>query len=172
MNNFKTVVSITNDFIAEYPQSTAWQDSPFNWIRCLPPGSKGVIGRAIGSGLLQSNGFTVTARTNQLRVNAQGILVRIALMWEEGVLKFQNLREPDFDHVLCFGLCPNEAFAWFIPKEEVWKDGTVRTDNAGVTAQHKGADAWISINLSSVPLWLKPYGGTLDEMVKVAKTAL
>ena len=172
MTNYETVVATTNDFLNDFPQDSAWKDSPFAWIRSLPPASKGVVGRAIASSLLQANGLTVYARRTQLRVNAQGILVRVALMWKEGILKFQNVREPNFDHVLCIGLCPNEALAWLIPKDEVWQNGTVRTDRAGITAQHKGADAWLSITLNNIQPWLKQYGGTLDEMLKVAGTQL
>ena len=105
MTNYETVVATTNDFMNDFPQDSAWKDSPFAWIRSLPPASKGVVGRAVASSLLQANGLTVYARRTRLRVNAQGILVRVALMWKEGILKFQNVREPGFDHVLCIGLC-------------------------------------------------------------------
>jgi hypothetical protein len=55
--SFKTLQNITDSLIAEYPASTAWDDSPFNWIRGLPPGSKGAIGRYIGSGLYSLTGL-------------------------------------------------------------------------------------------------------------------
>ncbi len=57
--SYKTLVNITNSLIANYPASTAWNGSDFNWIRGLPPASKGAIGRDIGSGLLQAYGFTL-----------------------------------------------------------------------------------------------------------------
>lgn len=170
--SFKMLQQITDNLISEYPESQAWSDSPFSWIRHLPPGSKGVIGRHIGSGLLQSYGLTPTARTHQLRVNGQGIIVRVAMIWEKGLMKFQNIRDGNFDHVLCFGLCPHAAFAWLIPKNQIWVDHAIRTDRPGITRQHKGADAWISIDPDNVRAWLKPYGGTIEQAMTLAKKSL
>jgi len=76
------------------------------------------------------------------------------MKWEGNVIKFQNVRDIAFDHVLCFGLYPHNAFAWLIPKKEIWSNGNVRTDRAGVTSQHKGADAWINIDPKDPQPWL------------------
>jgi hypothetical protein len=170
--SFKTLVSITDSLIANYPASTAWDDSPFNWIRGLPPASKGAIGRDIGSGLLYAYGFTPGAYRYELRVNGQGVLVRVAMKWKGNIVKFQNVRDVKFDHVLCIALYPKNTYAWLIPKNEIWLNQSVRNDHSGVTRQHKGADAWIHVDPKNVQSWLKPYGGTIEEMIKVAKTAL
>lgn len=170
--SFKALEKITNSLIGSYPATQEWNDSPFNWIRGLPPASKGVVGRFTGSRLLQDYGFTVTAYRFELRVNAQSILSRMATKWEGDIVKFQNVRDIKFDHVLCLALYPKSAYAWLIPKSEIWLNGKVRADRLGVRSQHKGADAWIDVNPKSAHPWLKPYGGTIDDMIKVAKTAL
>src|ERR1700744_3120371 len=108
--SLQALETITNSLISEYPESKAWADSPFAWIRHLPPGSKGGIGRAIASGLLQGYGITATAHRHQLRVNGQGLIIRVAMMWETGIIKFQNIRDIDFDPILCFGIYPHKAF--------------------------------------------------------------
>ncbi len=170
--SFKTLENITNDLIASYPASKEWDDSPFNWIRGLPPASKGAIGRDIGSGLLYAYGFTPSSHRYELRVNGQGVVVRVAMKWKGNIVKFQNLRNNEFEHIFCIALYPKSAYAWLIPKSEVWHNDAVRNDRAGVTMQHKGADAWLSIDPKKVPEWMKPYGGTIDDMMKVAKTSL
>jgi hypothetical protein len=170
--SFKTVEKITNSLISEFPQTKEWDESPFNWIRGLPPASKGAIGRYIGSGLLQAYGFSPTTHRYELRLNGQKILARMALKWEGNIIKFQNIRDVDFNHVLCLGLYPNKAFAWLIPKNQIWLNRVVRKDRPGVTSQHKGADAWINIDPANPQSWLKVYGGTIDEMIKVAKSSL
>jgi len=168
----KTLEKITGTLKAKYPASKEWDSSEFDWIRGLPPASKGVIGRYVGYALLQHYGLTVTAYKYELRINGQGVLVRMGTKWVGNVLKFQNIRNNPFDHVLCIGLYPKSAYAWLVPKDEIWKDGVVRDDRDGVKKQHKGADAWISVDPKKVQDWLEPYGGTIDEMIKVAKTNL
>jgi hypothetical protein len=170
--SFKTLQRITDGLIADYPANSEWIDSPFNWIRGLPPASKGAIGRDIGSGLLQAYGFTPGAYRYELRVNGQGVKVKVGMKWEGDIVKFQNVRDTNFGHVLCIALYPKKAYAWLIPKAEIWLNQAVRNDRPGVTRQHKGADAWISIDRKNVPQWLKPYGGTIEEMAKVAQHAL
>jgi len=170
--SFETLEKITNSLISEYPESNAWAGSPFDWIRHLPSGSKGVIGRHIASGLLQSYGFTPTASKSHLRVNGQVILVRTAMMWQQGIIKFQNLRDSNFQHAICLGLYPRKAFAWLVPKDEIWLNGRVRKDRIGIKSQHKGADAWVQVDPENLPPWLTAYGGTSDEFVQVAERAL
>jgi hypothetical protein len=170
--SFKTLVGITDGLIAKYPATTQWVDSKFNWIRGLPPARKGAIGRDVGSALLQAYGFTPGINRYELRVNGQGVLVRIATKWEGNTVKFQNIRNIDFEHVLCIALYPKSAYAWLIPKTEIWSNNSVRSDRPGITKQHKGADAWVHVDPKTPPSWLSPLGGTIEEMIKVAKTAL
>jgi hypothetical protein len=170
--SYKALVGITDSLIPGYPASKSWDDSPFNWIRGLPPASKGAIGRDIGAGLLQQYGFTPGTYRYELRVNGQGVLVRVAMKWEGNVVKFQNIRDIQFDHVLCIALYPKGAYAWLIPKDEIWINQKVRTDRPGITRQHKGADAWITLDPKNGPTWLASYGGTIEQAMKVAKTAL
>lgn len=167
-----TLVGITNSLISRYPANTAWNGSSFNWIRSLPPASKGAIGRDIGSGLLYAYGFTPTAKRYELRVNGQSVLVRVAMKWEGNTVKFQNVRDINFDHLLAIALYPNNAYSWLIPKHEIWTNGKVRTSRQGVKAQHKGADAWIDVDPKNIQQWLKPYGGSIQDMIKVAKQEL
>lgn len=170
--SFKALVEITNSLITDYPESKAWADSPFNWIRSLPPNSKWSIGKIAICGLFQHYGLTATTYRHQIRVNATGISPKIALMWEKGVIKFQNIRDTDFDFVLCLGLYPHGAYGWLIPKDEIWVDHAIRKDRLGITSQHKGADAWVHVDPDNVQAWLQPYGGTIDEMIKVARKSL
>jgi hypothetical protein len=94
------------------------------------------------------------------------------MKWQGNSVKFQNIRDTQFEHVLCVALYPKDSYAWLIPKAEIWQNGKVRTDRTGIKPQHKGADAWITVDPKNVHTWLKPYGGTIQEMVKVAEVEL
>ncbi len=170
--SFGTLVTITNALAANYPQSAVWDDSPFKWLVSLPPGSKGAVGRNIASALLQSYGMSPGMKRFGLRVNGQDIVVKTAMLWEGEILKFQNIGDTKFDHVFCLGLFPNGAVGWLVPKDEIWADGLIQTDRPGITKQHKGADAWLNVDPSNVPEWLKPYGGTIEQVMNVAQQQL
>jgi len=170
--SFNKLVEITNSLKPNYPESAAWADSPFNWIRSLPPNNKWSIARIAICGLFQRYGITASTYRYQIRVNGNGLLQRIALMWETSEIKYQNIRDINFDFVICLALYPHSAYGWLIPKCEIWADGVIRTDNLGITSQHKGADAWVHINPENPQPWLRKYGGTIDEMIKVAQHSL
>jgi hypothetical protein len=170
--SFAALEQISNVLVSEYPESKAWNDSPFRWIRLLPPGSKHVVGRDMLTALIDFHGLTPTLYRGQVRVNGNGISVKVAMMWEEGIMKFQNIRDTEFDFVFCLALYPHKAYGWVIPKIEVWEDQAVKTRNAGITSQHKGADAWIHIDPNNVQGWLQPFGGTIDQAMEVLKKSV
>ncbi len=91
--SFNILEKISASLSAEYPEDQAWANSSFAWIRTLPPASKGTVGRNLATGLLQHYGFTVSASKHCIGVNGQRISVKTSLMWEAGVVKFQNIRD-------------------------------------------------------------------------------
>ncbi len=97
----------------------------------------------------------------------------MAMMWEAGIVKFQNIRgDADFDFLFCLALFPGKAFGWLIPKDEIRKDGIFNTANAGITDQHGGADAWIDVDPENPAPWPAAYGGTIDQARTVTKKSV
>ena len=174
MSNFDELRNIADGFLGQYPEDQAWNGSSFNWMRRLPPGSKHVVGRSMLAALLNMNGLTATlSKRGQIRVNGNGVSFKMAMMWEAGIVKFQNIRgDVDFDFLFCLALYPGKAFGWLIPKGEIWKDGKFNTANAGITAQHNGADAWIDLDPENPAPWLMGYGGTVDQAIVIARKSL
>ena len=124
--------------------------------------------------LLNMNNLTATlAKKGQIRVNGNGISFKMAMMWEAGIVKFQNIRgDADFEFLFCLALFPGKSFGWLVPKDEIWKDGEFNTANAGITDQHGGADAWLDIDPENPAAWLAPYGGTIDQAIAISKKSL
>lgn len=173
MSNIAALKNIADILLKEYPENEAWKGSSFIWIQQKGPGRKHVICRTMLAFLLNANGLTATFYKGQIRVNGNGIAVKTAMMWEEGIIKFQNIRaDVDFEFLFCFALFPQKAFGWLIPREAILKDGKFLTGKKGLDDQHEGADAWIDVDPNNPPAWLNKYGGTIDEAVAVAKTSL
>jgi hypothetical protein len=178
MKSFKMLEQLSANLSNLYPEAIkenkAWAESKFDWMRTLPPARKGAIGRDLASGLLQSYGLTCTSSRYLLRVNGQGISVKTSLMWGAGVIKFQNIRNTDYDFILCQGIYPTTSYGWLIPKKEIWVNGKLQS-RLRLTGQHGGKtgdDAWIGIDPQDPPAWIKKYGGTTDELLAIIKTEL
>ncbi len=174
MSNFDELRNIADGFSGQYPEDQAWNGSSFNWMRRLPPARKNVVVRTMLAALLNHNGLSAMLSTKrQLRLNGNSISIKMAMMWETGIVKFQNFRgDLDFDFVFCLALYPTKAFGWIIPKHEIWKDGKFNTANSGIDDQHEGADAWLDIDPTSPAAWLSAYGGTIDQAIAAAKKSL
>jgi hypothetical protein len=157
------------------PEDAAWEDSPFNWIRDYPSGTRGAIGRDLVASILSEIAPPVARDGMVLETAGKRIRVKFSMAWDSASFRFQQVRDEDFDYVFCLGLYPDAAFAWFIPKDEFYVDG-VPQERDGVTGQHGGAlgsdTRWLEVNPDSVVPWLTPYGGTLAQAETVVAASL
>jgi hypothetical protein len=146
---------------------TAWQGSPFAWIRTRPSRQRGAIGENLLSGWLAARSFNVlrSPDTEADRIiEARRVEIKFSTLWESGNYKFQQIRDQNYDMLICLGVSPFDAHCWVLSKAEVlhhWK-GT-----NDIPAQHGGAagkdTAWLTVRPESCPQWLAAYGGSLRQ---------
>jgi hypothetical protein len=162
---------------SEYPnKSEIWVGSPFEWIRSLSPRKKGSVAEKFLSFWLKEIGFTVGKTGDSdadLLVNNRRVEIKFSTLWDSGVYKFQQLRDQDYDFILCFGLSPLDAHCWLLPKKEVLYRWNLQD---GIVPQHKGATgkdtAWLSVIPDSAPEWMQKFGGQLSASKEVLKSLL
>jgi hypothetical protein len=98
-------------------------------------------------------------------INGHRVEVKFSTLWESGVYKFQQIRDQDYDLLLCLGVAPWDAGCWVIPKAVLF-DHVI-----GHTGQHTGAagtdTAWLSFPAATPRAWMRPFGGTLAEAWRV-----
>lgn len=156
----------------EYAPGTndPWLNSPFGWIQARPSRQKGAIGEALVAGWAAAKGFDVT-RTGDAEadrvINSHRVEIKYSSLWtDNGIYKFQQIRNQKYEYCLCLGVSPFDAHAWFIPKSELL--GTLRQ---GLSHQHGGAQGrdtrWLSFPASSPPAWLRPFGGRLADVARL-----
>jgi hypothetical protein len=161
---------------AKTEEDKAWEGSPFDWFRKKASSTKGKIGRDFVTSLLEASGFAVDRVGVGLEANGKTIRVKLSLMWGAGDFTFEQIRETDFDFLLCLGLYPDSSYGWLIPKSELLVDGVLQ-DREGLKGQHGGQDDpndfWITaVNAQNPYRWLEPYGGTTDVLIDVIKSSL
>jgi len=162
------VGSIAQTLEVEYVASDGlqWAESPFGWIKTRPARQIGAIGERIVSKWALSKDFTVERSLNSDAdriIAGHQIEIKLSTLWaDDGLYKFQQIRNQEYEYVFCIGISPFNVNAWFIPKSEL-----VAT-RPGLSHQHGGASGsdtmWLSVDPLAVHDWLKPFGGTLTKV--------
>ena len=96
-----------------------------------------------------------------MRVEERNVEVKFSTLWETGVYKFQQIRDQNYDILLCLGISPDTAHAWVVPKANIgW------TDLSNQHGGSRGTDTWwISFTPPACPYrWMRPHDGDLSAM--------
>ncbi len=162
--------SVQSDYESRRLEEDAvWQDSPFDWMRRYAARSKGKIGSDLARGVFEDAGYKPGKRGENLEVENKIVQTRTSLLWSAGVWKFQQIRNTEFDFTFCLGLLPQAAYAWLVPKTEIFV-GNELQEREGSGWQHGGnsgrEDVWVVVNPESCPSWLSPYGGPIESISK------
>lgn len=148
-------------------QDDPWADSPFGWIKRRPSRQVGAIAEKLVAGWLATRDFDVArspdSQADRL-VNGKRVEIKFSTQWASGGLKFQQIRDQNYDAILMLGLTPFDAQCWAIPKPVIMRKwGTA----GGPQPQHGGQagrdTAWLAFQADSPPNWMARYGGRLAD---------
>ena len=165
------LAAISGTIAAEYVSADQeWSGSPFAWIKTRPSRSVGAIGERLVASWLAIYDFSVARSPDSDAdrvVEGRRVEVKLSTRWaKNGIYKFQQIRDQNYDFAVFLGLCPFDAHCWAVPKVELltrWGD----SNTPEIVAQHggsKGKDtAWLSFPHDAPPAWLAPFGGTLRD---------
>lgn len=175
MNQFELLGKISESFREVAPKPlTFGEENPFNWLLTMPSATIGAYGAKFASELFRMNGFNVLrplGGSDHDRVfNGHRIEVKFCTRRrEDAVFWFEQIRDQEYDFVLCLGLSANDANCWVIPKSEL----TVPRE--GLSPQHGGKDGrdtfQIQFHPDSIPTWLSEFGGSLEEGMSALRKA-
>ena len=165
--DFDVIAGVSNHLGRDYLASDAWAGSPFEWIVSAPPATKGSAGEAMVSDWARSRGFSVSPRSGwecDRIINGHRIEVKMSTLWRSGIVKFQQIRDQDYDFCFCLGLMPFGVRAWLLPKEVLLEHVI------GVMGQHTGArgkdTAWLGFSAHAPYEWMAPYGDRLADVAQ------
>lgn len=148
-----------------------WADSPFAWIRTRPSRQVGKIGEQLVAAWCAAKGLDVMSSSDS---DADRIIagrrteIKFSTLWTSGIYKFQQIRDQNYDFVICLGIAPFNAHCWVISKD------LLRQHVIGHTPQHTGRAGndtfWLTVEPSSPPEWLRPFGGSLSEAYEILRS--
>ncbi|NUM46438.1 MAG: hypothetical protein HUU38_17180 [Anaerolineales bacterium] len=169
--DFELFASITTHIRSEFVElDESWKDSPFAWIHSLSSGSRGKLGKRLVSAWCASKGLLIDSSPDSdadLLVNGHRIEIKFSTLWKSGIYKFQQIRDQNYEFVICLGISPFDAHCWVINKNLLYEY------IIGHKPQHKGAKGtdtfWFSVKPNNPPDWLLSTGGTLNEAFEILK---
>lgn len=169
---FQTLADIANRLRQQFvwQQASLWRGSAFAWMITLPSSVKGRLGKQLVMEWCRANGFEVVNspdRQADIVVNGKRVEVKFSTLWASGEYVFQQIRNYNYDFLLCLGVSPSDAALWFIPKDVVF--GPVERE--GLEPQHTGRRGqetkWLRVSAKKPFRWMKPYGGKLAKALQV-----
>ncbi len=145
-----------------------WEESPFGWIKKLPPRTMGKLGEDLIRSWCAVKSLAVDKPKDSeadLLINEHRVEVKFSTLWKAGFYKFQQLRDQDYEYAVCLGVSPFNAHCWVISKE-ILKKYVI-----GHQPQHGGSQGsdtfWFSVYPEKPLEWLKECGGSLEEAFNV-----
>lgn len=114
------LAEIADKIKGEYIQEgKAWANSPFAWIRACPSRQIGKIGERLVAGWCAGRGLQVIGCRDpeaDLLIEGHRVEVKFSTLWESGIYVFQQIRNQNYEYVICLGLSPFDAHCWVIPR--------------------------------------------------------
>lgn len=168
------LADIASDLEGQYADDFAmWDGSPFQWIKTRPSRQVGAIGEKLVTHWCIAKNFNVARSPDtqaDLVIEGARVEVKYSSLWtDNGIYKFQQIRDQDYDYCFCLGISPFEAHAWFIPKSELMIDKPPE-----LVPQHGGQAGrdikWLSFPADAPPQWLSRYGGSLSQVHRLVST--
>jgi hypothetical protein len=164
---FRKIVAEVESIHLQENDLGEWVGSPFAWIKILPSGTKGKIGKELVSAWCRANDLEVDRSPHSdadLIVAGRRMEIKMSTLWKAGIYKFQQFRDQDYEYGICLGISPFNVSCWILPKSVILE--TLPVQHGG----QRGSDTkWLSFRAASPPEWLSPYGGTLSQALEVMR---
>ena len=148
-------------------EERAWADSPFHWIRKKRGNTIAKIGKELIRALCAARGLCVVDAKGgkgggaDLVIEGHRVRLKRATL-SEGKYIFNQIRDEDFEYLMCLGLSPFDAHCWVIPKHVAIDQSSVQS-----SVQHGPRTDWTSFSPAHPPAGLRAYGGTISEAFTV-----
>jgi hypothetical protein len=171
-SDFKLLASAAEFIKPEFEKDrSAWRESPFEWILSLPSGSKGKLGKRLVYQWCAVKGLSIGNSPDSeadMLINNHRVEIKFSTLWQDGAYTFQQIRDQNYEYVICLGISPFQAHCWILSKK------VLRKYVIGHKGQHTGSSgqdtAWFSVNPNNPPEWLSGFGGTLEQAYSVLKS--
>jgi len=157
------LASISLGLRGEYEKSNSirWQHSPFEWILHRPSRQRGKIGEQLIAGWCAARGLDVVRPPDSDAdriIEGTRVEIKFSTEWKNGQYVFQQIRDQNYQFLICLGISPFDARAWIFEKKKIPFE-KVRHQHGG----ERGRDTWwIGFKVDNPPTWMGKRGSLTD----------
>lgn len=170
-SDFDFFVAIGEQIRGEFEKKEDdWAESPFHWIKIIPPASRGKLGTRLISSWCAAHGLKINSIPDSeadILLNGQRTEIKFSTLWNTGIYKFQQIRDQNYKFLIALGISPFKAHCWVIDKT------ILKRHVIGHQPQHTGSGGtetfWFSVDPNQPDDWLQNTGGTLDKAIVILK---
>ncbi len=134
-------------------RTVAWVNSPFGWVRNMPSRTVGAIGEKLIAGWCAARDFNVVRSPDSDAdrvIEGMPVEIKFSTLWEGGFYKFQQIRNQNYDVLLCFGVSPDGVHGWIFRKQDIPFEHLEHQHNGA-----RGSDTWwITVFPNNPPKWM------------------
>ena len=90
-------------------ENLEWSRSPFGWIKARPSRQVGKIGEQLVAGWCAAKDLSVGPSGDSEAdrvIQGRRIEIKFSTLWASGQFKFQQIRDQDYDVLVCLGIAP------------------------------------------------------------------
>lgn len=151
------------------PETDPWTGSPFAWIRTRPSRQRGKIGEQLLAGWCATHDLNVSRSPDSEAdriVENHRVEIKFSTVWANGSYLFQQIRNQNYDLLICLGISPFMAHAWILSKKEVTKKILGHSEYS----QHRGRQGsdtyWLRVSPDEGHVVFSPQSGKLSAVYK------
>ena len=148
------------------PEEDLWAGSPFAWIKTRPSRQVGKIGEQLVAGWCASRDLNVVRSPDSDAdriIEGRRVEIKFSTLWQSGGYTFQQIRDQNYEYLICIGVSPFDAHAWIIKKDDIPFD-ELKHQHGGA----RGRDTWwLAFKPEDPPKWMSRYSGKLADIYKV-----
>ena len=170
---FKRFVEVAEGLRSDHQtdEDAKWKQSPFRWIWSERSSKRrGALGEKLVAGWCEAHGLEVErSPDSQADRIIEGVRteIKFSTLWKAKVYKFQQIRDQNYEILVCLGLSPFQAHAWVFEKD--WLIPNIG-GLSGLKPQHGGSTgldtAWLSVSPTDVHPWMHGFGGDLGSAMR------
>lgn len=146
------------------PGEDIWAGSPFAWILSRRSSrQRGKIGEQLLAGWCAARNLNVLRSANSDAdriIEGKRVEIKFSTLWKNGTYCFQQIRDQQYDYLICLGLSPFDAHAWIMRKDQI-PFPRLKHQHGG----SRGRDTWwLKFRPENPPPWLRKFGGRLSDV--------
>lgn len=154
----------------DIPAERIWEIAPFAWLFSYIPRERERIAKRLFAGWCAARELNVVRSPDSEAdriIEGKRVEIKLSTLWAVGRYKFQQIRDQNYDYVVCLGISPSTAHAWILSKH-VLLQHVIGNKEFSQHRGRRGSDTyWLNVDPQHPLGILSKQSGRLSEVYRV-----